>query len=95
VTGMEDRLAQLRQRFLADCAEQAQAIRSAMDAREWMAVRDLCHSLSGRAGMFGFAAVGLAAQRLEERIDEDASEDERRRLAGGLLERLDGLPQGR
>jgi HPt (histidine-containing phosphotransfer) domain-containing protein len=61
-----DRMAVLRQRFVAAAAEQADRIAAARKAGDLEEVRALAHSLAGRSGMFGFTALGEIARQADE-----------------------------
>lgn len=76
------RFDRLRQRFLAQLADEAAMLTADAGAGDWIAVRNVCHGLSGRAGMFGFHAIGEAARAVEEGIDADG------RAEMALLDRL-------
>ena len=86
---------ELRQRFVMRTISDRTLLVAAIHSGDWSDVRRLAHGLSGSAGVFGFSAVGLDAQALEEAID--AGEDKRRLLDLGLalldrLERVDQTP---
>lgn len=85
-------MAALRTRFVDQARGEAAAIARHVAAGEWQAVRDICHGLAGRAGMFGFAALGDAARAVEEAIDEGAPSDRLAPLADDLRRAFD---QGR
>jgi HPt (histidine-containing phosphotransfer) domain-containing protein len=62
----DDRMAALRQRFIAAAAGQADEIEALLRQGELEGVRHLAHGLAGRSGMFGFVELGEAARRLDE-----------------------------
>lgn len=85
-------MAALRSRFVDQARGEAAAIARHVAAGEWQALRDLCHGLAGRAGMFGFPALGDAARTVEEAIDDGAPPQRLAPLADDLLRAFD---QGR
>jgi HPt (histidine-containing phosphotransfer) domain-containing protein len=95
LTGIDGRLAALRERFVTHAVAEIFAIRMALGQSDWSRLRDLTHGLSGRAGMFGFPALGEAAAALEEAIEADVAPAERRQLAEQLIASLDAAAQGR
>lgn len=88
-------MAEFRERFLERAAEDAEAIRQALSAGDHATIRTLCHGLSGSAGMFGFADLGMLAEAVEQAVDRGAGDDEVRRLSEDLLTRLARLPHER
>jgi HPt (histidine-containing phosphotransfer) domain-containing protein len=62
----EDRMAALRQRFVAATSGQADEIEALLQRGDLEAVRGLAHGLAGRSGMFGFAELGETARRVDE-----------------------------
>jgi HPt (histidine-containing phosphotransfer) domain-containing protein len=79
----DDRMAALRQRFVAAAGEQAERIAALLDAGDLEGVRQLAHSLAGRSGMFGFADLGELA-RLADEADAEALPDRARDLVAAL-----------
>lgn len=69
MTGFDERMAALRDRFIARAADEAVEAERLIAAADWPGLRDLAHGLAGRAGMFGFPEVGERARQLEEAID--------------------------
>ncbi|RYD68473.1 MAG: Hpt domain-containing protein [Sphingomonadales bacterium] len=69
MTDFAERFELLRRRFVERAGEDADAIESAARATDWTVVRDIAHSLSGRAGMFGFPALSDAARMIETAVD--------------------------
>ncbi len=90
---LDDRLAALRQCFIDQAATQATQLRAAAIGEDRPALRQLSHSLSGRAGMFGFTHLGEAAQALEEAIDAAATDY--LSLAEQLIQLLDQTANGK
>ncbi|MDO9369443.1 MAG: Hpt domain-containing protein [Sphingopyxis sp.] len=70
---IDARLAAIAERFAAQTGESAAAITAALDREHWSELARLCHSLAGRAGMFGYADIGNAARSVEEAVDAGAS----------------------
>ena len=79
----DDRMAALRQRFVAAAGEQAEQIEALLQAGDLAAVRQLAHSLAGRSGMFGFADLGDLA-RLADEADSNALPVRGRALVAAL-----------
>lgn len=72
-----DRLAALRARFVARCAEDREILAGFAApfppaARE--AMRGIAHRLAGAAGTFGFPAASEAALRLEEACEAECDD---------------------
>lgn len=95
MTGFDERMAALRQRFIARAADEAVEVESLIAATNWSGLRDLAHGLAGRAGMFGFPEVGERARQLEEAIDARAEAGLVRNLAADMLSNLRSLAQER
>lgn len=66
---IDPRLAAIAERFAAQSGETAAEIRAALDRDDWSDLSRLGHNLAGRAGMFGYGAIGDAARRVEEAVD--------------------------
>ena len=62
MTAPEDRLAALRDRFLARAADDLASLAEADEA----AARHIAHRLAGTAGTFGFAEISEAAIQVDE-----------------------------
>lgn len=95
MNGMDERLAALGARFVEQAIESADTIEACLARRAWADLAVPCHSLAGRAGMFGHAAIGDAARLVEEAIDARAAPGEIERLTAGLLDCLNKLRQDR
>lgn len=95
MTEFDQRMMALRARFVARATEEAGRIEAHLASGAWGDLRDVCHGLAGRAGMFGFPAVGEAARAVEEAIDAEAVPERIRPLAEALLIGLREMPQGR
>lgn len=95
MNGMDERLVALGARFVEQAIASADAIKACLARRAWAELAVPCHSLAGRAGMFGHAVIGDAARAVEEAIDAQVSPDEIERLATELLDGLNGLRQDR
>ena len=61
-----DRMAALRQRFVASAGDQAERIEASLGTGDLDDVRALAHSLAGRSGMFGFPELGEIARHVDE-----------------------------
>jgi HPt (histidine-containing phosphotransfer) domain-containing protein len=81
-----DKMAALRQRFVAAAGEGVPQLEALIAAGDLEAVRGLAHSLAGRAGLFGFAELGAIARLADEA--DTATLPERAR---NLLTALRGL----
>jgi HPt (histidine-containing phosphotransfer) domain-containing protein len=88
---IDARLAAIAERFAAQAGETADAIGAAMAAGNRAELARLAHSLAGRAGMFGYGAIGDAARAVEEAVDGDASGKAIAKMTGDLLDRLADL----
>ncbi len=84
----EEKMAQLRERFLTRAQEERAQLIAAVAAGDGAELRRLAHGLSGSAGVFGFPEIGLDAQALEEAVDAKAEDGEIRRLCSALTDRL-------
>lgn len=95
MTPFDQRMAEFRARFLLRASEDARRIDEALDAGDLAALREICHGLSGNAGMFGFADVGASAESVERAVDAGTGETEIRALAANLRSDLDDLADER
>lgn len=87
------RMAALRARFVAQAAAEADPIAAHAQAGQWDALGSICHRLAGRAGLFGFAAIGDMAREIDEAIEAGADGATLHRLACTLTDELARLPQ--
>ena len=90
MTGWDDKMGQLRQRFVD---------RTAAD-RAWLGrcvphdrgeLESAAHRINGSAGMFGFVELGIAAEALEEALRDgrdEASLEELIRRLGDEMDRI-------
>jgi len=85
---IDARLAAIAERFAAAAGESAAAIEAALGREDWSELARLCHSLAGRAGMFGHAGIGDAARSVEEGVDARLSAPELDARTRDLLDRL-------
>lgn len=67
---IDERLAAMSSLFAEHADSSADAIGNAHDADDTETLKRLCHSLSGRAAMFGHANIGDAARSIELALDE-------------------------
>lgn len=95
MTDIDRRLAELAERFAAQAGDAAASIEGSRARRDWPALSTACHSLAGRAGMFGYPDLGEAARAVEEAIDERADAARIGELTELLLLHLEPLRQGR
>ena len=70
---IDERLAAFSRLFAERAGASAEAIENASNSGDVQRLQQLCHSLAGRAGMFGEAAVGDAASRIEQALDAGQS----------------------
>ena len=85
---IDARLAAIAERFAAQAGETAAEIDAALDRGDWAELARLGHSLAGRAGMFGYAAIGDAARQVEEAVDGGLSGEAIAGLTRNLLAQL-------
>lgn len=88
---IDARLAAVAERFAAQAAATAAEIAAARDREDWSELARLSHSLAGRAGMFGYGAIGDAARAVEEAVDAGLADDETLRLTQDLLAQMAAL----
>ena len=93
MSGFEDKMVQLRARFVIRAGEERAQLAAALEIMDRAEMRRLSHGLSGSAGIFGFPAIGLDAQAVEEAVDEGADDEAVRGLCTVLIERLGGVGQ--
>ena len=89
------RMAALRERFVTRMAAERVEIEAELARGGWHAVRDICHGLSGLAGVFGLAPIGDAARAVEDAVDDGASPEAVRALGAVLLALMKDADQGR
>jgi HPt (histidine-containing phosphotransfer) domain-containing protein len=82
---IDARLAAIAERFAAQASDTASEIGAALDREDWSELARLVQSLAGRAGMFGYGAIGDAARRVEEAVDAGGSRQEITGLTRDLL----------
>jgi HPt (histidine-containing phosphotransfer) domain-containing protein len=92
MTDFAARMAALRERFLAQARVETDAVAAHAREGDHAALRDLCHGLAGRAGMFGFKPLGNAARDVEEAIDAGLDDARLQPLVAQLLAQLQTLP---
>lgn len=88
---IDARLAAIAERFAAQAGETAAEIATALDREDWSELARLSHSLAGRAGMFGYGAIGDAARSVEEAVDAGLADDVKVRLTQDLLAQMVAL----
>lgn len=91
MTGFDDRLADLRARFVERVGKDRAAMSAALDAKDHIAMRRIAHSLTGNAGIFGFPEITDAARAIEDALDSKASGDTLRRLCRELDDKVAAL----
>jgi HPt (histidine-containing phosphotransfer) domain-containing protein len=91
MSSFEEKMAELRGRFLARAAEERVLLQAALEEMNKGELRRLAHGLSGSAGTFGFAPLSADAQAVEEAVDMGAPDPELQRLGSILLDRLANL----
>lgn len=85
---IDARLAAIAERFAAAAGESAAAIEAALGRKDWSELARLCHSLAGRAGMFGYADIGDAARSVDEALHAGHSGSAVATLTQDLLRRM-------
>lgn len=85
----KDRMARLRERFIARSRGDREALVAAFERQDREALRRLAHSLSGAGGIFGFPEVSRRAAELEQAIDRALPFDTLRELLAALLDEID------
>jgi HPt (histidine-containing phosphotransfer) domain-containing protein len=85
---IDARLAAIAERFAAQAGETAADIGAALDRENWSELAQLGHSLAGRAGMFGYGAIGEAARAVEEAVNAGLSNEMIAGLTQDLLRRM-------
>lgn len=68
-----DRMAALRQRFIASVGDQADQIEAFLASDDIEGARGIAHGLAGRSGLFGFAELGEIAREADEADEADPS----------------------
>lgn len=94
MTRLQSRMAELRQRFVAQTAALATEIEVMTGHSDWDGIRFACHGLAGRAGMFGFPELGVLASQTELAIDSGAAPAERNARVATLLEEMKIMSNG-
>jgi HPt (histidine-containing phosphotransfer) domain-containing protein len=74
MTDFEARMAELRARFLQEAGKERERLIEAFRDEDHAAMRRIAHSLSGRAGMFGFPEVSERAAALETAVEDDPAQ---------------------
>ena len=64
---LDDKLSELRARFVRRSADEIAEIDRAMAERDRPALIERAHAIAGIAGLFGFGEIGTAAAELEEK----------------------------
>jgi HPt (histidine-containing phosphotransfer) domain-containing protein len=67
MTDFDARMAELRARFLQEAGKERERLIEAFRDDDHAAMRRIAHSLSGRAGMFGFPEVSERRRRSKRR----------------------------
>ena len=88
MTDFDDRMRLLRQRFAERALEDRAALLDALAAGDLPEVRRIVHSLAGAGGTFGYPDVSVAAQRIEDALDEGGDGDSVRPLCNAFAEQL-------
>ncbi|MBA3669161.1 MAG: Hpt domain-containing protein [Sphingomonas sp.] len=93
MSDFDDRMAQLRARFVFRAQCERTQFEAAMQSLDRVEMKRLAHGLAGSAGVFGFHTISLDAQAVEVAVDAAAKDDELRRLSSLLLRRLNEAVQ--
>jgi HPt (histidine-containing phosphotransfer) domain-containing protein len=82
---IEQKLAELKTKFLALGLQRADALEAALAAGDRDEVKAIAHGISGTAGMFGLTDIGRSAARLEAIIFEGGDpQDQAQSLVAAL-----------
>jgi HPt (histidine-containing phosphotransfer) domain-containing protein len=65
VTALDDKMAELRRRFIARSTDELETIEKALAQGDRELLAERGHAIAGIAGMFGFGEIGKAALELE------------------------------
>jgi HPt (histidine-containing phosphotransfer) domain-containing protein len=87
MTDFDARMAELRTRFLQEAGKERERLVEAFRDDDHAAMRRIAHSLSGRAGMFGFPEVSERAAALETAVEDEPAQ--LRAAYDALLESLE------
>ena len=71
MSGFAERMAALRLRFRERTGKDRFTLLAALATRDRQQLARTSHGLAGAAGIFGFGALGDAAQRIEDALDSD------------------------
>lgn len=93
MSDFDERMAQLRARFVTRCDDLRGQLVIAAQAMDRNGLRSLAHGLSGTAGVFGFPKISFEAQAVEEGVDQGLEEAELRRLCSILSDSLSRVAQ--
>lgn len=93
MTAFDDRLRELRQRFVDRSHSDRDLLKIALAANDRPELHRLAHSLAGAGGLFGFPEISDAGQRLEDALDESAGVEGVRAAGEALLRQLEALDQ--
>lgn len=88
MTDFDDRLRELRERFVARACEDRTALAEALAGGDADGVRRIVHGLAGAGGTFGYPEISEAAQRIEDMLDGGARLEGVRPLCCALAERI-------
>lgn len=91
MSGFDDRMTQLRARFVARAREDRSALQEVARRGDRARLREIAHSLAGNGGIFGFPEISAAASAVEDALDEDAPGEALDRLCRQLDDRLAAL----
>lgn len=91
MSDFDDRMAALRQSFVARAREARALLGRARAGNDHDVLRQTAHNLAGNAGIFGFPEVTDAARALEEALDEPVDTAALDTLVGTLDDRLAAL----
>ena len=93
MTAFDDRLRELRQRFIDRSRLDRDLLTTALATNDHPEMQRLAHSLAGAGGLFGFPEISDAGQRLEDALDENADAGDVRAAGEALLRQLESLDQ--
>ena len=91
MTDIEQRLAVIAQRFVAQSADTARLLESQLEASDHEQLARSCHSLAGRSAMFGFGEIASVASHAEQLLERGGETEEIKIILENLIGLLDQL----
>jgi HPt (histidine-containing phosphotransfer) domain-containing protein len=88
---MDDRMAKLRERFIARSRVDREALAGAFAGGNRVELGRIAHGLSGAGGLFGFPAISALASQLESGVDRNEPDSALQTKLDALTAALDQL----